>query len=218
MSDSNPFWLAVQTGDTSTVSRMIDDSGSLLDQRAESGHTPVRMACDCGQRELAEMLVDLGAELDAFDACAYGDASILWSKLDDEPGLLTASSHDGWTLLHLACFTSNLELVSGLLARNASVVAVSNNPTCNTPLHAALAGGATPELLVLLFEKGADSNAIAGAGATPLHLAASRGNHEVVELLLLRGAVCNAMDNGQSPSAIARERGFPELADRLLVE
>jgi len=215
MSNPGPFWPAIQAGDSATVRRLIQGDRTLLGRRAESGHTPLRMACDCGQHELAELLLELGAELDAFDACAFGDTKTVLSMLEGEPGLLMEHSHDGWTLLHLACFCGNQELVSKLLERDASVTAISRNPTRNTPLHAALAGGATAETVVSLVDNGADVNALAGAGATPLHLAASRGNQALVELLLTRGARSRPMENGQTPAAIARDRGFPELADSL---
>ena len=215
MSDPGPFWLAIQAGDTAAVSRMIKKDRSLLDGRADSGHTPIRMACDCGQMKLAEALLELGAEMDAFDACAFGDTAGVLSQLDNKAELLTQMSHDGWTLLHLAGFFGRQELLSKLLERGADLSSISQNPSANTPLHAALAGAAGAETVGFLIDQGADVNALAGAGAMPLHLAASRGDKEMVDLLLARGATALPMDNGQTPADIARDRGFAELADRL---
>ena len=162
MSTPDPFWLAIQTGDSHTVQRLIQTDHTLLGKRAESGHTPLRMACDCGQHALAKTLVEMGAEMDAFDACAFGDTSQVLSMLDSAPELILEHSHDGWTLLHLACFVGNQDLVQALLKRDASVAAISRNPTGNTPLHAALAGGAGEEIVGCLLDHGADVNSVAG--------------------------------------------------------
>jgi ankyrin repeat protein len=215
VSDSEDFWFAIQAGELDEVKRLLVDDPALLHAQAPSGHSAVRMACDCGQRELAEALVALGAGLDAFDACAFGDGDKVLALLSDAPELLAAQSRDGWTLLHLACFYANHDLVAALLERGANLNAVSANPTRNTPLHAALAGGAGENTVRLLLERGSDVNAVAGASATPLHLAASRGDSACAELLLAAGAVSRVMDNGQKPAELARDRGFPELADRL---
>ena len=217
MSGASPFWLAIQAGDIAAVKGLIGEDRSLLHKRADSGHTPLRMACDCGHRPLAEALLEHGVEMDAFDACAFGDAARVAALLDNEPGLVSEHSHDGWTLLHLACFFGSQELLDLLLERDASVTSVSLNPTRNTPLHAALVGTASTPMIVSLLAKGADVNALASAGATPLHLAANRGDLELVELLSVRGAKSVRMDNGQTPAAIARDRGFPDLADSLEV-
>ena len=52
-------------------------------------------------------------------------------------------------------------------------------------------------------------------GATPLHLAASRGNRELVDRLIDAGATATEMADGKTPADLAAERGFPELATHL---
>jgi ankyrin repeat protein len=138
MSDPGAFWLAIQAGDLAAVKRLIYEDGSLLDDRADSGHTPLRMACDYGQRQLATALLELGAIMDVFDACALGDSVKALSILDGEPELLCAYSHDGWTPLHLACFCGSQELVAGLLERGAPMTAISRNPTRRQRLSPAI--------------------------------------------------------------------------------
>ena len=57
-----------------------------------------------------------------------------------------------------------------------------------------------------LIEKGANLNAGAGIGGTPLARAAYEGHVEVVELLLTKGADVNAKDvSGRSPLDSADE-------------
>jgi hypothetical protein len=89
-------------------------------------------------------------------------------------------------------------------------------PTANTALHATLAISGDLATARLLLARGADANAVGGAGWRPLHLAASRGHAAAVELLLAHGADPAARaDDGRDAAAIARERGFPAVADAL---
>jgi ankyrin repeat family A protein 2 len=46
----------------------------------------------------------------------------------------------------------------------------------------------------LLLDHGANPNALAKNYVTPLHLAASSGHHEVVKVLLTKGADASRMD------------------------
>jgi len=63
-----------------------------------------------------------------------------------------------------------------------------------TDLHLAAADGRTHDVEVLLA-RGLDPNAHEGQGATPLHLACSRGSNDAtVEALLARGADVRAID------------------------
>jgi ankyrin repeat protein len=63
---------------------------------------------------------------------------------------------------------------------------------------------------------GASVTARDAHGATPLHLAASRGADPLCDLLLARGADVHArMADGTTPAQMAANRGFPALAERL---
>ena len=88
-------------------------------------------------------------------------------------------------------------------------------PCANTPLHAAIAGARNLALIDGLLAHGADVNAVAGGGITPLHLAAARGDLALIDRLLAHGALHTEADTGQMPTDIAAERGHPEAAARL---
>lgn len=120
---------------------------------------------------------------------------------------------DGWTPLHLAAFHGDAEQVAMLLSTGASPLALSRNTMANTPLHAAIAGAESDLVVRALLAGGASAVLAAGGGATPLHLAASRGNRALCELLLAHGADPRAtMDDGKRPDAIAADRGHAAVA------
>lgn len=63
-----------------------------------------------------------------------------------------------------------------------------------------------------LLSEGADINARAGNGMTPLILASWRGHTKVVELLLRKGADVNAKTNiGSTALKLAREKGHKKI-------
>ena len=67
-------------------------------------------------------------------------------------------------------------------------------------------------------EKGADVNAEARNGETPLHRSAWNGHVEIARALIEGGADVNAMEDGdQTPLHICAEKGHPEVA-RALIE
>ena len=68
-----------------------------------------------------------------------------------------------------------------------------------------------------LLTAGANKDAPDKNGATPLHLAAKKGQKEIVEALLTVGADVNAKDNlNHTPLHFAHKRGHKEIAEALL--
>ena len=64
------------------------------------------------------------------------------------------------------------------------------------------------EMVELLLAQGADVNAPATGGYTPLHVAAQNGQEEIIVLLLKNKADINAVTNdGQSPLELAVKSG-----------
>ena len=99
-----------------------------------------------------------------------------------------------------------------------------------TPLHLAATfrtpsiGNQRKEIVELLIAAGADVNAKADNGSTPLHKAASGGHKEIVELLIAKGADVNVKivhpnasfhpwNDGHTPLDNAKHK--PEIADLL---
>ena len=177
--------------------------------------SPVLTAIYEGKTELLPELVR-GRALSVHEAAAAGDRDRLDAALATAPDVVNVHAPDGWTPLHLAAFFADASAVELLLGRGADVHAWSRNSTRNQPLHAAIAGKSDPIVVRRLVDAGADVQAPAEGGWTPLHLAASRGSVALVEFLLDRGARADACSSdGRSAADVARERGHADAAERL---
>lgn len=150
-----------------------------------------------------------------FIAVQDGHATRVRTMLDADMTLLHRYDDDGWAPLHLAAFYGRASVTRLLLDRGADPTQVSTNATANQPLHAALAGARDGTVVDLLLGHGADANATAAGGVTPLHLAASRGDLSLIDRLLVAGAEACAMDDGRRPADLAEERDHPEAAAYL---
>lgn len=215
MTSLNAFFEAIKARDLDAVAALLDTEPDLAAARPAEGPTPVMLAAYVGAGEVVALLRAHGAVLDVFEAAAVGDTARL-GALVAGTDLVKAYSAEGWTPLHLACFLGQAEAVGLLLDHGADVGAFSTDTTMrNTPLHAAIAGKRDHALIGRLLERGADVNAVGGGGATPLHLAAARGDVPLIDLLLARGAERTETDDGQTPLDLATERGHPAAADRL---
>jgi hypothetical protein len=95
---------------------------------------------------------------------------------------IDATNAVGETALMMAALKGRLDWAKKLLDRGAQV----QKPGWS-PVHYA-ASGPSSELLALLLDRGADVNARAPNGSTPLMMAASFGTEDSVKLLVQRGA------------------------------
>ncbi|RYP39319.1 hypothetical protein DL768_010725 [Monosporascus sp. mg162] len=130
------------------------------DFAAHRGQTPLSWAAEEGHREIVQLLLDKGAEIDAKD-------------------------NDGRTPLWWAARNGHKEIVLLLLEKGAEIDAKGN--ISRTPLSWA-AGKGHKEIVQLLLDKGAEIDSKNINGWTPLSWAAANGHKEIVQLLLDKGA------------------------------
>ena len=181
---------ALAKGDAERVTRLLDDHPEIVNARNENGDSLLLTAAYLGRRDLFDLLIEKGAGVSLFEASAVGLLERVRAGLEEDPALVNAYSHDGWTPLHLASFFGHQEVANYLLARGADVNARSKSTRFareNTPLHAAAANRQVG-VAELLIAHGADVNAADGSGFTPLALAANTRNDLLVVILLEKGA------------------------------
>jgi hypothetical protein len=160
-------------------------------------------------------------------AIAVGDRILVGAMLDAAPSLATArlaradecfiaarcaQVYEGDTALHSAAFAYDRETARDLLARGADIRA--RNRRGAEPLHAAMIGGpGAPtwnparqrEIIEYLIGAGADPDAAALGGVTPLHRAVRNRCSAAVAALLAAGAEPRlGTDHGSTPSDLAR--------------
>jgi ankyrin repeat protein len=210
---------AARAGDLAAVRALLDVAPSAVAYRDADGESALVAAAFRGHRAVAELLAQYAsrhATLDVWEAALVGDVPRLYALCAADRERARARRHDGWTPLHLAGFYGHPDAAAALLELGAEPSALGDNALANTPLHAALAISGDGRVVELLVARGADVNARAAGGYTPLHLAASRGHAMAVELLLARGASPGARtDDGRSPADLATERGHADGARRL---
>lgn len=147
----------------------------------------VREALYRGDRAAAEAAAE-GAELDVFDAAGLGRLERLRELLDVEPQLARALSDDGFTPLHLAAFTGEVDALRLLVERGAALEELSTASFARVrPLGTAVFARQRASVETLL-ELGADPNGAGEGGFVPLETAESNGDEELARLLREHGA------------------------------
>ncbi len=182
---------------------------------AAGAPSDVLMALYMNDRDRARLLVAT-VTLSLPELAAFGDLAALTHHLERRPADLQQYSPDGWTALHLAGYFGYASVVVRLLRAGASHAARSTNAQGNTALHAAIAGRREIAAITALLAAGSDVSAVDAQGYRPLHLAASRGDLALVELLMACGASRDVRTpDGKLAAELAREHDHQDLAEWL---
>jgi ankyrin repeat protein len=180
--------VAIGLGKRERVLAFLNRDEALVNARDGQGRELLHWAAAGGRKEIAELLLDRGAEVDPADRVRR------------------------FTPLHEAVARGHATVAELLLARGASVNA-EDRWSCQ-PLHVAASRG-DKVMLELLLRAKADVNAKQDDGSTALHEAARSGNKAAVEVLLQNGADVSATQDRvrRAPSQSGQER--PTLSTPL---
>ena len=138
--------------------------GSDVNAAQGDGMTALHWAAQRGNAELASILIEASADVEA------------------------GTRIGSYTSLHIASRGGHLDVVTILLEAGADVSARTTNSVV-TPLHLAAAAAGGEAIVAALLERGADPNAREGsAGQTPLMFAASANRPAAVHALVGGGA------------------------------
>jgi ankyrin repeat protein len=149
--------------------------------------TPLHYAARFGHKEITELLIAAGTDVNAKDEGEF--TPLHWAGTKEIVELLIAAGADvnvkdeyGGTPLASAVETK--EIVELLIAAGADVNAKDKDDM--TPLHEAASWG-HKDVVELLIANGADLNARDWSGETPLDWAEETNNKEIAELLRKHG-------------------------------
>lgn len=198
--------LAVQEGQTNILEFLLS-RGARLDIKDNNNYTPLHWAVMLGFKDIARMLISNGADV-------------------NDRGL------NSMTPLHDAAYNGHQEIAKMLIANGAKLDArdeLGNTPldlavekkqtgvlALLKPLHMAVEKGETGEFEDALkkypfFIDARDEN-----GRTPLHLAAAKGNKEILWMLINQGAGINTRDiDGFTPMELAAQKGHNAVVQIL---
>ncbi len=206
---------AVSADDAAKVASLLSEDPTLVDARDEHGVSALMLSRYRFARDVTDALLAADPELDVYEASTLGYADRLRPLLQEDPGLATSFSPDGFTALHFAAFFGKAESARIMLDAGARVNEYSQNAFGVQPLHSA-AAGRHHEVCRILVAAGADVNATQRDGYTPLHEAAQHGDDELIELFVSAGADLHAtLENGQTPAETAEANGHADIATRL---
>lgn len=182
---------------------------------SSEGTSPVCLALYHGQPEIAGAIAAAKGKLDIFEAAVLGRADVVRALVDADPCVMHAVAGDGFHPLGLATYFKQAGIVRLLLERGADPRQAASNGARVQAIHAAVSSN-QPEVVAWLLDAGADVNARQQQDYTPLMGAAANGSHELLDLLLARGADASLMtSDGKTGAVIAREHGHESIAARL---
>ena len=164
---------AVESGDIEQVRRVLT-GGSVVNARTRAGLTALSVAVIRGYEDIALLLIEKGASLDARDRS--GDRE---------------NQHPGNSPVHYAAIYGRTRVLEAMLDRGVSPNLRDRNG--RTLLMLAVENGHRDTARMLL-RRGADPNARSALGETALELAKRRGDTEMMRLLQSHTA------NRQTPS------------------
>jgi uncharacterized protein len=235
MSGTAAILQAVKNGDVPTVKRLLSEDPHLVHATDDHLKTPLHWAAEHNHQDVARMLLDAGADLEA--ATSWGATPFDWAatmgstKVAD---LLLARGAQGMNLVAAASL-GKLDLVRKFLHSTTPLASLArravpaepndhwvpesacmNGDVISDAFYSTCRNGHTA-VAALLLERGANVNAKGVFGGTALHWAAINGHKDTVAFLVARGADLSIRDArfDSTPEGWAAESRHDEIRELL---
>ncbi|OEJ14541.1 hypothetical protein BFL38_06795 [Brachyspira hampsonii] len=218
----NALMEAVRT-DNIDMAKLLIEHNSDLNIKNKDGKNMIMIACENGNEEMFNLLVENNADINeksswGASALIYasekGNINIMKYLIDAGIDVNGKADDNGDTPLIWAVAGQNPYEASKLLIENGADVNATNN---SGTAPATILAGSVPEVVKLLKDNGADLDTKFADDDTPIVIAASVGNLEIVKALVENGADVNYYPNDMNYTAIyhAIDQGCYEVAEYL---
>jgi ankyrin repeat protein len=188
-----PIHDAARKGDVKKVQTLLQSDPKLIADKDSRGDTPLHSAALHGELAVARVLIDAGADVNAKNNYGAFTPEELWK-------VISSSNHQDPVVLLAVHGIDAKDMLNGY-----------------TPLDLAMFAARHKELVQLLVSKGANVNAMAASGATPLFWAVFRDQKDDAAFLLDHGANVNATDAyGDSILGLALHLQYGSLIQLLV--
>ncbi|XP_059080155.1 serine/threonine-protein phosphatase 6 regulatory ankyrin repeat subunit B-like [Tigriopus californicus] len=241
ITDSTPLHIATEGGHYDVV-KMLMDSGASASDENKSGYTPMHIAAKHGHLELINKFAKSNVNLRQLSrktglsalhiASYYGKEDTVRELLTHVPAsskselpatpnhaiALDLATESDLTPLHLAAYSGSENVVRALLNSSGVQVDAGTKPSQYTALHLASLRGHVGVVGLLLSRSTSLLKVFDKYGQSCLHVAASSGHYEMVQVLLGQGSDYTSVDkDGWTPMHSAAKAGFLNVV-KLLVD
>jgi len=207
------IFAAAQIGDLASVKAFLEE-GINVNAKGARSRTALHVAASKGHREVVELLLDHGADVNA--GAGYNNETVaefaIWGNHSEIVELLVSNGAD-ISPLHLAVSMGDEAKARSLIESGADVN--KRTPNGTAPIHIAAHAG-FKGIVKLLIDHHANINAISDWDWMPLHSAVDKGYKEIAQLLIAAGADINARDGGgNTPLNYAQKGRYNEIVKLL---
>ena len=199
--------LAAKTGNDLILKELLKSDPALSNAKDKDGKPFLQRACDAGNLNMVKTLIEAGASVNAVDskkstalhdACRKGHAKIVDLLLKNK-AVIDQKNGAGETPLFVAINARHTQVAKELIALGASINETDNKK--RSILERACQSNDQEIVgLVLKSPKFKDINAKNSNNETPLHIASTISDPQIVQMLILKGALLEEKDKeGETP-------------------
>jgi hypothetical protein len=189
---AEPIVEAAKNGDFQSVKNILENEPAKIDAKDEEGYTPLHWACMRAHWDIANYLIEKGADLNVVGG-------------------------DGGTQINWAVHHDNVDIIKALIEKGAKLNI--RNQWGMTELHTAIWRG-NIHVVEYLLDHGSDPNIKTNEGWTAMHYAYRSGHDDVIALLKKRGVSMTEKDDmGRTPQYLYFKKPNPlEMSESELGE